>query len=225
MTAMPTRTSPNHARTADPPPRLVAALRAIERGWPVFPLHPYSKCPAVRDWEHRATCDPDQVTRWWANSAYNIGIPCQAAGLVLIDLDASRGQQPPPPWDQLGVTHGRDVLRILAEQAGQPDPIDTYTVATPGVINGEHRYFLAPADRELRNTTGQTSAGLGWKNITSPGGKNLQEEIEFLLNVARCPPSSPPTILRRSRDTHPRHHRPPFPGRPGRLRCQLPRPR
>jgi hypothetical protein len=31
---------------------------------------------------------------------------------------------------------------------------------------------------------------------------------------ARCPPNSPPTIPRRSRDTHPRHHRPPFPGRP-----------
>ncbi len=29
---------------------------------------------------------------------------------------------------------------------------------------------------------------------------------------ARCPPSSPPTILRRSRDTHPRHRRAPFPG-------------
>jgi hypothetical protein len=86
-------------------------------------------------------------------------LSCQAAGLVVIDLDGARGQQPPPPWDQLGVTHGRDVLRILAQRAGAPDPIDTYTVATPA---GQHRYFLAPTDRELRNTTGQTSGGLGW---------------------------------------------------------------
>lgn len=138
-----------------PLPRLAAALSAAERGWPVFPLYPYSKRPAVRDWSRRATCDVGEITRWWMIMPYNIAIACQPAGLVVLDLDAARGRQPPPHWAQLGVTHGRDVLRILAERAHQPDPVDTYTVATP---RGEHRYFLAPADRELRNTTGR----LGW---------------------------------------------------------------
>jgi Bifunctional DNA primase/polymerase, N-terminal len=62
------------------------------------------------------------------------------------------------------VTHGRDVLRILAERAGQPDPIATYTVTSPS--GGEHRYFLAPPDRELRNTT----AALGWRIDTRAAG-------------------------------------------------------
>ncbi|MGH3857635.1 MAG: bifunctional DNA primase/polymerase [Pseudonocardiaceae bacterium] len=149
------------------PPRLAAALRAVERGWPVFPLYPYSKYPAVRDWPHRATCDLDQISRWWARAPYNIAIACQAAGLVVIDLDAGHDQPPPPQWAGLGVTHGRDVLRILAQRAGHPDPIDTFTVASP---HGEHRYFLAPADRELRNTTGATSTGLGWCIDTRAAG-------------------------------------------------------
>lgn len=167
MTAMPIMSRSTRSRTGNPRPRLAAALRAVERGWPVFPLYPYSKYPAVRDWTNRATCNLDEITRWWAVAPYNIGIPCQAAGLVVIDLDAARGQRPPPPWDQLGVTHGRDVLRILAQRAGAPDPIDTYTVMTP---SGEHRYFLAPPDRELRNTTGATSAGLGWHIDTRAAG-------------------------------------------------------
>ncbi|MGH3834037.1 MAG: bifunctional DNA primase/polymerase [Pseudonocardiaceae bacterium] len=151
------------------PPRLAAALRAARRGWPVFPIHPYSKCPAVRDWQHRATRDLDQLTRWWAAAPYNIGIACQGAGLVVIDLDAGHGELP-PQWAGLGVTHGRDVLRIIAQRAGQPDPIDTYTVATP---NGEHRYFLAPTDRELRNTTGASGAGLGWCIDTRAAGGGI----------------------------------------------------
>ncbi|MGH3608051.1 MAG: bifunctional DNA primase/polymerase [Pseudonocardiaceae bacterium] len=151
----------------NPPPRLAAALRAVERGWPVFPIYPYSKYPAVRDWPHRATRDLDQITRWWASAPYNIAIACQAAGLVVIDLDAGHDQPPPPQWAGLGVTHGRDVLRILAQRAGHPDPIDTYTVASP---SGEHRYFLAPTDRELRNTTGATGTGLGWCIDTRAAG-------------------------------------------------------
>jgi hypothetical protein len=34
------------------------------------------------------------------------------------------------------------VLARLAAEAGEPDPVDTYTVTTPS--GGEHRYFLMP---------------------------------------------------------------------------------
>lgn len=153
---------------AKPRPRLAAALTAAERGWPVFPLHPYSKYPAVPDWERRATCDPAQITRWWTDAPYNIGIACGPARLVVLDLDTARTRQPPPEWAEHGVTHGRDVLRLLAARAGQPDPADTYTVATPS--GGQHRYFHAPTDRQLRNTTGGTAAGLGWLIDTRASG-------------------------------------------------------
>ena len=63
---------------AKPLPRLAAALTAAGRGWPVFPLHPYSKYPAVRDWERRATCDPEELTRWWAARRHPRQLPCSA---------------------------------------------------------------------------------------------------------------------------------------------------
>lgn len=48
---------------------------------------------------------------------------------------------------------------MLAQWAGEPDPVNTYTVLTP---SGEHRYFLAAADRRLRNTVGASGRrGLG----------------------------------------------------------------
>ncbi|RKT55837.1 bifunctional DNA primase/polymerase [Saccharothrix australiensis] len=119
--------------------RLAAALAAVERGWPVIPLRPWGKVPAVKDWDRRATLDPDRVRAWWGHKPYNVGISCRAAGLLVVDLDQ-------------GVPHGRDVLAELARRHGADDPRDTYTVATPG--GGEHRYFRAP-DVPPPNTVGR----------------------------------------------------------------------
>lgn len=139
-------------------PRLAAALEAAARGWPVFPLRPGSKVPAVKRWESQATTDPDRLARWWTTSPQrNPAIACGPAGLVVVDLDEVRGQ-PPARWAEHGVRHGRQVLALLAQWAGEPDPVDTYTVVTP---RGVHRYFLAPPDRRLRNTMSEQGRGLG----------------------------------------------------------------
>jgi hypothetical protein len=155
-----------------PSPNLdTAALRLAARGWPVFPLRPGSKLPAIRDWEHRATTDPERIAAWWSRAPYNIGIACGPAGLVVLDLDAAHGHQPPRGWSG-EVRHGRDVLRLLAREAGEPDPVDTYTVTTPS--GGEHRYFLTPPGQpELRNTTGDTGRGLGWHIDTRAAGGSI----------------------------------------------------
>jgi hypothetical protein len=43
---------------------LAAALGYARRGWRVFPVAPgRKKPPAVRDWETRATTDPDRIHR------------------------------------------------------------------------------------------------------------------------------------------------------------------
>ncbi|WP_433273530.1 bifunctional DNA primase/polymerase [Actinosynnema sp. CS-041913] len=119
--------------------RLAAAVAAVERGWPVIPLRPFGKVPALKDWDRRATLDIAQVHAWWEHKPYNIGISCRAAGLLVVDLDQ-------------GVPHGRDVLAELARGHGAEDPRETYTVATPS--GGEHRYFRAP-EAPLRNTVGK----------------------------------------------------------------------
>lgn len=139
-------------------PRFHAASAAAMRGWPVFPLSPFNKVPAVKRWETIATTDRVQLEEWWSyDPRRNVGIACGPAGLVVIDLDEVRGTLS-SKWARHGVGHGRDVLALLAEWTGEPDPVETYTVLTP---YGEHRYFLAPDDRQLRNTVGEFGRGLG----------------------------------------------------------------
>lgn len=127
-----------------------AALAAAEAGLSVFPLHPGSKYPALhgqRDcdgggvcvgghngWEQRATRDPRQITAWWRQRPWNLGIATGPSGLVVIDLDDGHGEAAPERWT--GARNGREVLARLAQEAGQPGPWATYQVSTPTVIYG-----------------------------------------------------------------------------------------
>lgn len=119
-----------------------AAARAASRGWPVFPLRPYTKRPAIRAWQRQATTDVEQICAWWAIATYNIGIACGPAGLLVVDLDV--GSEP-------STRTGAEVLAELANAAGQPLPL-TYTVTTPS--GGQHLYYAAPDGVRLRNTAG-----------------------------------------------------------------------
>lgn len=143
--------------TADPRSRslLAAALAAAGRGWPVFPLQPCGKRPAVRDWPHRATCDPDQLAVWWTRSPCNVGIACGPAGLLVVDLDPGAE------------------LRMPA----------TYTVSTPRGQHHYFTVPVAPVmpvelagpdgedyRRRVRRS-GRTTAGtLGWRVDTRAAG-------------------------------------------------------
>nr|WP_130513405.1 bifunctional DNA primase/polymerase [Krasilnikovia cinnamomea] len=137
---------------------LTRALGCADRGWRVFPLRPDDKRPAVRDWEARATCDPDRIRRCWTAGPYGVGIACGPSDLVVIDLDTAKpDQEPPSEWSTPGVCGGADVFALLCERADQPFPGDTYTVTTGR--GGTHLYFTHPADGpDLRNTAGT----LGW---------------------------------------------------------------
>ncbi|MHA6783174.1 bifunctional DNA primase/polymerase [Pseudonocardia saturnea] len=144
-------------------PLLGAALDAADRGWHVFPLVRAGKVPALRNWEQRATTGKRQIYRWWAHAEANVGVATGRSGLVVIDLDDGRGAAPPERF--VGARNGRDVLAILAAEAGAPVPTDTYEVATPS--GGSHMYFRSPPGVVLRNTAGS----LGWKvDSRSVGG-------------------------------------------------------
>jgi Bifunctional DNA primase/polymerase, N-terminal len=149
-----------------PNPMHTAALAAVARGWHVFPLVPGTKRPAVRAWEQRATTEPDRITHCWQAGAFNVALACGPSGLVVMDLDAAKsGEHPPSLWADADVRSGLDVLAVLCEDAGQPIPWDTYTVATPS--GGRHLYFTAPPGSALRNTAG---TALGWKIDTRAHG-------------------------------------------------------
>ncbi|MEU6530491.1 bifunctional DNA primase/polymerase [Streptomyces sp. NPDC046928] len=137
-------------------PQLASALTAAERGWPVIPLHPGSKRPAGhaeracprtgrcngghRTPEERATTDSDLIHAAWATRPYNVGIATGPAGLLVIDLDPVKAEEPK------GAPDGATSLQALCERAGQVLP-DTYRVRT---ARGEHLYFTAPTGVRLK---------------------------------------------------------------------------
>nr|WP_055506809.1 bifunctional DNA primase/polymerase [Nonomuraea pusilla] len=143
------------------------ALAAAARGWYVFPLTPGDKRPlrGFTDWERHATTDPERIHAMWTRAPFNVGIACGPSGLVVLDLDRPHpGESPPPAWNLPGVHEGADVLAALCEQAGQPLPLETFTVRTGR--GGTHLYFAAPSDVVLGNTAGR----LGWKIDTRARG-------------------------------------------------------
>lgn len=143
-------------------PPLNAALAASERGWPVFPLRPGSKIPALhkadlcprtggcadghRKWEQRATTDQAAIVRCWTHKPYNIGLATGPAGLIVIDLDT------PKPNSSQDAPGGAETFTALCERAGQAVPT-TYRTRTPS--GGAHLYFTAPNGIRLGNTAGR----------------------------------------------------------------------
>lgn len=169
---------------------LAVALDTAAQGWPVFPLRPGAKRPALhmtercprtgecagghQTPEQRATTDPDRIRRAWTSGRpFNVGLATGPSGLVVVDLDTQDPDdptEPPEEWGDRGVGDGAGVLAWLATEAGETIPT-TRTVATPS--GGTHLYFLAPTGDgapQLRNTAGERGRGLGWKVDTRAWG-------------------------------------------------------
>lgn len=141
---------------------LDAALTIAGQGWPIFPLRPGSKIPALHSqdrcpltgacdaghvkWEQRATTDPAVITRCWSHRPYNIGLATGPAGLVVVDLDT------PKPLNGPGAPGGAEAFATLCERAEQAVPV-TYRTRTPS--GGAHLYFTARAGVRLGNTAGR----------------------------------------------------------------------
>jgi hypothetical protein len=141
-----------------------SALDAAGRGWQVFPLRPGTKIPALRDWEHQATADPERIRDlwtvrlrrdgWYVAKPRNVGIACGPSGLVVIDLDVAKPDRTgwAERWLSRDINSGADVLTVLAARAGYPVP-QTYVVVTPS--GGRHLYLTAPAGVGLRSSAGR----------------------------------------------------------------------
>jgi hypothetical protein len=144
---------------------LIVALAAANRGWHVFPLRHDDKRPAITDWPVLATTDVGNVASYWTAGTYNVGIACGPSRLVVVDLDVAKpGDAAPPNWAHRDISHGQQVLDILAAEAQQPKPVRTFTVSTGS--GGTHLYFTAPDGEPLRNSAGR----LGWLVDTRANG-------------------------------------------------------
>ncbi|MFI1091942.1 bifunctional DNA primase/polymerase [Streptomyces sp. NPDC020917] len=166
----------------DRPALLCAALAAAGRGWPVIPLRPGSKVPALhgerrcpgtgdcrgghRTFEQRATTDPARIERCWAAGAFNVGIATGPAGLVVVDLDTVKAT------DEKGTPDGATNFSALCERAGQAVPV-TRTIRTAS--GGTHLYFTAPPGIRLTNTAGTLAKKVDTRawggQVVAPGSR------------------------------------------------------
>lgn len=122
---------------SSPPDNLAVALTHAAAGRPVFPcaskpgFHKNGdpikpKEPLVR-WRDRATCDPDQIRRWWRQWPDAMpGMPTgRASGLAVLDLDRK---------------DGKDGVAELRTIGLDPDNLSPCIVTTPSG-DGRHLYF------------------------------------------------------------------------------------
>jgi putative DNA primase/helicase len=136
-----------HAPLPDTTDLLTAALAYAARGWPVFPLAPGTKKPAISKEDgghgfHDATTDLEQIQAWWSCwPRANIGMPTgQASGIVVVDVDPRNGGD------------------VAALEALGPMPA-TLTVRTPS--GGTHYYFTVPKGISVpKDNTGKLGKGI-----------------------------------------------------------------
>lgn len=180
------------------PALLRAALDAAERGWHVIPLRPGDKrpaghaekyCPGTdrcanghKTPEQRATTDTELLATAWALRPYNVGIATGPSGLLVIDLDTLKSEEPK------GTPDGVANFAALCERAGQVVPA-TYRVRT--ARGGEHLYFTQPPGARLHSTAGRLAKKIdtrGWGGyVVAPGSTTRHGTYTVLDDRAPAP--------------------------------------
>lgn len=120
---------PDFHAIAEAPSRLDTVRLYAAAGWPIFPVVPGTKAPAIERGYKAATTDPGKLAKWWTeNPDFEAGLAVDAAGLMVIDFDT--GSDP----DALADTY---------------DLPATLTATTPS--GGTHEYYFGHS----RNTAGK----------------------------------------------------------------------
>ncbi|MFI1029822.1 bifunctional DNA primase/polymerase [Streptomyces sp. NPDC020951] len=191
----------NPTPTIDPPGMnlLARALDAARRNWHVIPLrvrdkrpagHAEKYCPGTgrctdghKTPEERATTDHSLLTAAWTQQPYNVGIATGPSGLLVVDLDTLKPEEPE------GTPDGVVNFAALCERAGQTVP-DTYRVRT--ARGGEHLYFTQPPSARLHNTAGRLAKKIdtrGWGGYVVAAGSTTPDGAYTILD------GRPPVVL------------------------------
>lgn len=172
--------------TNTPPDVLARALTYAQvLHWHVFPCGA-DKSPLTRHGFKDATTDASQIRAWWAQHPIaQIGVACGASGLVVVDLDAPKGER---------TTHGRDAF---AELRGMEPSEDGAAIATTP-RGGEHRVYKSPADRRWR-TTSNARMGIDVRAvggyIVAPSGDPCRQWVEDCNPIDEIQIENPPRWL------------------------------
>jgi hypothetical protein len=177
---------------------LAWALEAARRDWHVIPLrrmdkrpagHAEKYCPRTgrctgghKTPEERATTDHDLLVAAWTQQPYNVGIATGPSGLLVVDLDMLKPQEPK------GTPDGVANFEALCERAGQTVP-DTYRVRT--ARGGQHLYFTQPPGARLHNTAGRLAKKIdtrGWGGyVVAPGSTTPDGAYEVIDDRTPAP--------------------------------------
>ena len=139
--------------------RLATALALAAKGFYIFPCIPNGKLPAIKDFPNKASRDPDQLQRWFADGKCNLGISTSSYGegqaLVVVDIDNKgekqgdetlfslelEGKTFPPSLEQITPNNGRHIL--YATPVALRQGVD---VLGPGLdIRSRGGYILGPS--------------------------------------------------------------------------------
>ncbi|WP_030955858.1 bifunctional DNA primase/polymerase [Streptomyces sp. NRRL S-481] len=180
---------------------LAWATQATQRSWHVIPLRPGDKrpaghaekyCPGTgyctgghKTPEQRATTDTELLIAAWAQRPYNVGIATGPSGLLVVDLDTLK------PNDPKGTPDGATSFQALCERAGQPVP-DTYRVRT--ARGGEHLYFTQPPGVRLHSTAGRLAKKIdtrGWGGYVVAAGSTTADGTYTVLDDREPAPLPP----------------------------------
>lgn len=131
----------------DPPAVEDAAIAAMDRGWPVFPVS--GKKPATANGLHDASCDYGKLHGWWGlHPERGIGVPTgEPSGVWVLDLDGDEGRA--------------SVKDLQREHGSLPETVVTRT------RRGWHVYFTMPDGVEIRNSAGKVAPGI---DVRGTGG-------------------------------------------------------
>lgn len=143
---------------------LESAIGYASKGWAVFRLAPDSKVPMPGSHGYKdASSDPMQVLKWWTQTPdANIGIACEASGLLVIDIDPRNGGNEWPDLPMLdgmavetytggGGTHYYFQLPEFPHVKTLAPGVDVkgyggYVVAPPSVVDGKPYTWAATGD-------------------------------------------------------------------------------
>lgn len=96
---------------------LNTALKLADKGHFVFPLRENDKRPAIKNWEGKASRDPNVIERWWKNQPNrNIGIATGPSGLLVVDVDKRSGGL--ENYDELEIEHGITNTKMVSTPSG-----------------------------------------------------------------------------------------------------------
>ena len=114
-------------------------LSLVKQGFEVYPLSTNSKIPlSGTNGKNDATSDLQQVTDWFSNSNYNVGLRLDTSHILMVDVDLGHSS---------GVDGKSSLIKVFKEYGRLPG--DTWIEKTPN--GGAHYFFSYSGNLQLSN--------------------------------------------------------------------------